>query len=148
MKKTLTIIMLLVCIFTLTACGKNMNVKESDMTNELTKMGFDVNDITDSIEDTDIKMVKTANNRKYQFEYYVFKTEETAKKAYKNNANDFKARKKYKGKEKSSAGYDCYIQTTDAYYNRVERIKNKLVYVSVSLNYKGDVKKTLSKIGF
>lgn len=55
MKKTLTIIMLLACIFTLTACGKNMNVKESDMTNELTKMGFDVNDITDSIEDTDIK---------------------------------------------------------------------------------------------
>ena len=89
MKKTLTIIMLLACIFTLTACGKNMNVKESDMTNELTKMGFDVNDITDSIEDSDIKMVKTANNRKYQFEYYVFKTEETAKKAYKNNANVF-----------------------------------------------------------
>ena len=148
MKKTLTIIMLLACIFTLTACGKNMNVKESDMTNELTKMGFDVNDITDSIEDSDIKMVKTANNRKYQLEYYVFKTEETAKKAYKNNANVFKARKKYKGKEKSSAGYDCYIQTTDAYYNRVERIKNKLVYVSVSLNYKSDVKKTLSKIGF
>lgn len=148
MKKILTIALLLVCIFTLTACGKDMNVKESDMTNKLTEMGFDVNDITDSIEDPDIKMVKTANNRKYQFEYYVFKTEETAKKAYKNNAKVFKANEKYKGKETNNTNYDCYIQKTDTYYNRVERIKNKLVYVSVSLNYKGDVKKTLSKIGF
>lgn len=148
MKKILTIALLLVCIFTLTACGKDMNVKESDMTNKLTEMGFDVNDITDSIEDPDIKMVKTANNRKYQFEYYVFKTEETAKKAYKNNAKVFKARKKYKGKETNNTNYDCYIQKTDTYYNRVERIKNKLVYVSVSLNYKGDVRKTLNKIGF
>ena len=61
MKKTLTIIMLLACIFTLTACGKNMNVKESDMTNELTKMGFDVNDITDSIEDSDKKLLIIEN---------------------------------------------------------------------------------------
>lgn len=148
MKKILTILIALVCMVSLTACTEKKHINESQIDNTLTKLGFYINDITESMEDSNILVAKTANNKKYQFEYYVFKTEETAKKAYKNNANVFKARKKYKGKEKSSAGFDCYIQTTDTYYNRVERIKNKLVYVSVSLNYKGDVKKTLSKIGF
>ena len=148
MKKILAIIIAITCVFALTACDKDMNVTESQIDNTLMKLGFDINDITDSIEDSDIKMVKTANNKKYQFEYYIFKNEKLAKKAYKNNSQSFKYNTKYKGKEKSSTGYDCYIQTTDTYYNRVERIKNKLVYVSVSLNYKGDVKKTLSKIGF
>ena len=100
------------------------------------------------MEDSNILVAKTANNKKYQFEYYIFKNEKLAKTAYINNSKSFKYNTKYKGKETNKENYEEYIQKTDTNYNRVERINNTLVYVSISLNHKNDVKDTLSEIGF
>ncbi len=100
------------------------------------------------MEDSNIKVAKTANNKKYQFEYYIFKNEKLAKKAYKNNSQSFKYNTKYKGSETNNDDFEKYVQKTDVYYNRVERIKDTVVYVSISLNHKSDVKKVLSKVGF
>ena len=111
-------------------------------------MGFDVNEITDSIEDSNISVVRTANNRMYQIEYYVFKNEESAKLAFENNMKMFKANKKYKGKLKSAENYDKYIQETNDYYNVVSRNKNILIYVSVNIDNKKDIKKVLDELGY
>lgn len=148
MKKILTILIALVCMVSLTACTEKKHINESQIDNTLTKLGFYINDITESMEDSNILVAKTANNKKYQFEYYIFKNEKLAKTAYINNSKSFKYNTKYKGKEKNKENYEEYIQKTDTNYNRVERINNTLVYVSISLNHKNDVKDTLSEIGF
>ena len=60
----------------------------------------------------------------------------------------FKANKKYKGKLKSTKNYDKYIQETNDYYNVVSRNKNILIYVSVNIDNKKDIKKVLNELGY
>lgn len=148
MKKILIIFMLVLSLFILSACGKKEALTDKELTSKLTELGFDVNDITDSMEDSNISTVKTANNGVYQIEYYIFKSEDTAKTAYKNNVKLFSSNEKYEGKEENKDNYEKYTQETDLSYNSVVRIDNTLIYVSVNINHKKDVKKVLSKLGY
>lgn len=148
MKRILKVLLVILALFTLSACGGKAILTDNGLNNKLIEMGFDTNDITDSIEDSNISVVRTANNRTYQIEYYVFKNDESAKLAFENNMKMFKANKKYKGKLKSAENYDKYIQETNDYYNVVSRNKNILIYVSVNIDNKKDVKKVLNKLGY
>lgn len=148
MKKIVIVFMLIISLFTLSACGKKQALSDSELSSKLTELGFDVNDITDSMEDSNISVVRTANNRKYQIEYYVFKSDDTAKNAYKNNVKLFSSNKKYEGKEEEKDNYEKYVQETDLYYNSVVRIDNTIIYVSVNIDHKKDVKKVLNKLGY
>ncbi len=148
MKKILMVLMLVLCAFTLTACGKKEALSDNDMKTKLAELGFDVNDLTSYMEDPNVKVVRSANNGKYQIEYYVFKTNDTAKSAYDGNVKTFEESKKYKGEKKSKDNYDKYIQKTDDYYNSVIRIDNTLLYVSINIDYKNDVKKVINKLGY
>ena len=148
MKKILMILMLVLCTFALTACGKKEALSDNDMKNKLVELGFDVNDLTSYMEDSNVKVVRSANNGKYQIEYYVFKTNDNAKSAYEGNVKTFEENKKYKGEKKSKDNYDKYIQKTDDYYNSVIRIDNTLLYVSINIGYKNDVKKVINKLGY
>lgn len=148
MKKALKIIVAIMIVFILTACGTKKALSDDELKTKLTQIGFDVNEITSSIEDSNISVVRTANNGKYQIEYYVFKNEDTAKTAYKNNVKMFSSNKKYAGKQKNDDNYNKYVQETDDYYNVVTRVKDTLVYVSVNIDYKRDIKKVLNKLGY
>lgn len=148
MKKILIILTMICALFVMSACGNKEVLSDSKMVTKLKEEGFNVNDITDAMEDSSIKVVRTANNRKYQFEYYIFKSEETAKNAYENNSELFKQNEEFKGTEKHGDNYDEYVQQTDDYYNKVVRVDATLVYVSVNVDYKSDVNKVLNKLGF
>lgn len=148
MKRILKVLLVIFVLFTLSACGGKTILTDNEIKDKLTEMGFDVNEITDSIEDSNISIVRTANNRTYQIEYYVFKNDESAKLAFENNMKMFKANKKYKGKLKSAENYDKYIQETNDYYNVVSRNKNILIYVSVNIDNKKDIKKVLNELGY
>lgn len=148
MKKVLTVVMIFVCLVTLTGCGKKVALSNEKMTSKLNELGFDVKDITDSMEDSNVNVVKTANNGKYQIEYYIFKSQETAKKAYDSNKKMLSASKKYKGKADNKDNYNKYVQETDSSYNSIIRIDNTLVYVSVNIDYKKNVKKVLNELGY
>ncbi len=148
MKKVFKLLVVLMVFLTLTACGNKKALTDEEMESKLKNLGFNVNDITDSMEDSSISVVRTANNRKYQIEYYVFKSEDTAKDAYENNVKMFEANKTAKNNKKSSDNYNKFIQKTDDYYNVITRIENTLVYVSVNIDYKSDVNKVLSKLGY
>lgn len=146
--KKLTVLILVVCVFMMSACGKKVALNDAEISSRLTNLGFDVNDISDSMEDSNINIVRTANNGKYQIEYYVFKSENAAKKAYKNNVNMFAADKEHKGSSKKQDNYDKYTQKTNSYYNSVVRTGKTLIYVSVNVDYKNDVNKVLNKLGY
>lgn len=148
MKKILIILTMICALFMFSACGNKDVLSDSKMVSKLQEEGFNVNDITSSMEDSSIKVVRTANNGKYQFEYYIFKSEENAKNAYKNNSDLFKENKDFKGSEKHGDNYDEYVQETDDYYNKVVRVDKTLVYVSVNIDYKNNINKVLNKLGF
>lgn len=146
--KKLTIFMLVICVFMMSACGKKVALSDAEISSKLTSLGFDVNDVTEGMEDSNISVVRTANNGKYQIEYYVFKSEEASKKAYKNNVNMFVEDKKHKGTSKKQDNYDKYVQKTESYYNSVVRTGKTLIYISVNIDYKNDVNKVLNKLGY
>lgn len=148
MKKIFTLLMIAACLVTLCGCGKKESLKESEISKKLSNMGFNVTDVTDRMEDSNISIVKTANNGKYQIEYYVFKNKENTKTAFDSNVALFEEDKEHKGRQKNKDNYDRYDQKNDYYYNVVSRVDNILIYVSINKDYKNDVKKVLNKLGF
>ena len=72
MKKIIKILMFLFIIVALSGCGSKKVLKPSDVQNKLSSLGFSINDITNYMEDKNIKSVITANNGKYQIEFFTF----------------------------------------------------------------------------
>ncbi|MBQ9013569.1 MAG: hypothetical protein IJ094_08475 [Bacilli bacterium] len=147
MKKIKYVALILVLIL-LCACGKKVALNENSLDSKLTDLGFNIVDVTKQLEDESITTVKTANNGKYQIEYYIFKSSKASKNAYKNNVKSLKANKDYKGKETNKDNYDKYVQETNDFYNSVTRVDNTIIYVSVGKVNKSDVKKVISKLGY
>ena len=100
------------------------------------------------MEDTNISNVYTANNKEFQIEFYVFKSNDIAKQAYESNKDMFVQNKDYEGKEKSDDDYNEYTQETEDYYNVLKRVGKTLLYASVNVDYKGDVKSAINKLGY
>lgn len=148
MKNLSKILLVLVALFTLTACGAKEEVSVNDFKSIMREEGFYVTDITDDMEDSNINQVLTANNREFQMEFYVFKSEDTAKEAFSSNKEMFNQDKDYEGKEKNEDTYDEYIQETSDYYNVLKRVGKTLLYASVNVDYKGDVKSAINKLGY
>ncbi|MEG2351403.1 MAG: hypothetical protein RSA10_03305 [Bacilli bacterium] len=148
MKKVKIGLLTLLMVVVLSGCGNKALVPDK-MDAKLKKEGFIVNDVTVNIKDQNVEKVVTANNKKYQFEYYVFKTEKLAKESYKRNKEQFHKYKKKsnKEKEKNKDNYDKYTLELSDTYDAVIRSKKVVVYVSVSMEHKGDVTKILNKLG-
>ncbi len=148
LKKLAKVLLVITMLFTLTACGEKEAVSGDDFNSIMREEGFYVSDITDEMEDSDISQVLTANNTSFQIEFYVFKSEDTAKAAFTSNKEMFEANEDYEGKEKNEDTYDEYIQETEDYYNVLKRVGKTLLYVSVNVDYKSDVKSIIKKLGY
>lgn len=147
MKKIIKLFTCLLIIVTLSGCGSKKALKSNDIKNKLSNLGFTINDVTSYMEDKNIKNVITANNGKYQIEFYTFDSKEDAKKAYETNAKNFTINKKNK-KEKHEDNYDKFTQELSDTYNMVIRLNNTLLYSSINLEYKRDLNKTIKNLGY
>lgn len=148
MKVLSKVLLVLAILFTLTACGKKEEITVNDFNQIMREEGFYVTDISDEMEDTNISNVYTANNKEFQIEFYVFKSNDIAKQAYESNKDMFVQNKDYEGKEKSDDDYNEYTQETEDYYNVLKRVGKTLLYASVNVDYKGDVKSAINKLGY
>lgn len=148
MKVLSKVLLVLAILFTLTACGKKEEITANDFNQIMREEGFYVTDISDEMEDTNISNVYTANNKEFQIEFYVFKSNDIAKQAYESNKDMFVQNKDYEGKEKSDDDYNEYTQETEDYYNVLKRVGKTLLYASVNVDYKGDVKSVINKLGY
>ena len=144
MKKVLIMIFTL---FTLCACGVEKVKNEKDINERLGNEGFVVNDVTSQMNDKRISYVAAANNNKYQIEYYVFNETSDVNEAYQGNVESFNANGK-KGTEKTKKGYTIYIQKLSDKYSVVIKDGKILIYSSVNIEYKKDLKKVLNKLGY
>lgn len=148
MKSLARVLLVLAILLTLTACGKKEEITANDFNQIMREEGFYVTDISDEMEDTNISNVYTANNKEFQIEFYVFKSNDIAKQAYESNKDMFVQNKDYEGKEKSDDDYNEYTQETEDYYNVLKRVGKTLLYASVNVDYKGDVKSAINKLGY
>lgn len=147
MKKIIKILMFLFIIVALSGCGSKKVLKPSDVQNRLSSLGFSINDITNYMEDKNIKSVITANNGKYQIEFFTFNSKKNAKEAYNTNVKSFLANKNVK-KEKNEDNYDKFTQELSDTYNVVIRLDNTLLYSSINLEYKNDLNKIIKKLNY
>ena len=139
--------MFLFIIVALSGCGSKKVLKPSDVQNKLSSLGFSINDITNYMEDKNIKSVITANNGKYQIEFFTFNSKKNAKEAYNTNVKSFLANKNVK-KEKNEDNYDKFTQELSDTYNVVIRLDNTLLYSSINLEYKNDLNKIIKKLNY
>lgn len=147
MKKIIKIFMFLFIIVALSGCGSKKVLKPSDVQNKLSSLDFSINDITNYMEDKNIKSVITANNGKYQIEFFTFNSKKNAKEAYNTNVKSFLANKNVK-KEKNEDNYDKFTQELSDTYNVVIRLDNTLLYSSINLEYKNDLNKIIKKLNY
>ena len=147
MKKIIKILMFLFIIVALSGCVSKKVLKPSDVQNKLSSLGFSINDITNYMEDKNIKSVITANNGKYQIEFFTFNSKKNAKEAYNTNVKSFLANKNVK-KEKNEDNYDKFTQELSDTYNVVIRLDNTLLYSSINLEYKNDLNKIIKKLNY
>ena len=147
MKKIIKILMFLFIIVALSGCGSKKVLKPSDVQNKLSSLGFSINDITNYMEDKNIKSVITANNGKYQIEFFTFNSKKNAKEAYNTNVKSFLANKNVK-KDKNEDNYDKFTQELSDTYNVVIRLYNTLLYSSINLEYKNDLNKIIKKLNY
>ena len=147
MNKLFKIFIMVFVVSILCACGVKKVETVEDIEDRLKKNSFSVTDVTDQMNDKRINYVAAANNGKYQIEYYVFNEEKEANKAYKSNKASFNV-SNTKGKEKSTSTYKVYTQELSDTYNVVIIDKKILMYSSVNIEYKKDLKKVLRKLGY
>ena len=142
MKKMLVLLSFVLLSFMLTGCSDKSGITKEDFKKKMTQKNFYVNKSTSPSGDT-IKTILFANNKKFQIEFYEFKTEKYAKEAYNSNKKMFKNYKKKNSKEKETSGdsYNYYfLDTTDTYYS-VARSGKTLLYTQSNSTYKKDIKK-------
>lgn len=147
MKKITKIFVLIIMVVLLSACGEKTALKSEELVSILSNNGFIVNDVTDQMEDSSVTYVASANNGKFQIEYYVFETKKQAKAAYTNNKKSFETNKT-EGKETSGDTYNKYVQELSDTYNVITRVDNTLLYASVNIEYKGTLKNVIKDLGY
>lgn len=147
MKKLFKFIICILLVIALSGCGNKDALNKDTFYTELTNLGFGVMDVTSQIEDKNIKTIYTANNGKYQFEFYIFDKKENALAAYKSN-RDYLKQKKGKEKEIEKENYNKFTFTIDNEYSVVVRNDNTLIFASINEEFKNDIEKVLSKIGY
>ena len=148
MKKYIKLLSLVLIVFLITACGEEkVKLDTKRFTEKISNLEFVVSDNTKLIEDKTIKGAYSAHNGKYQIEFYIFKDEKRAKEAYTSNKKYLENNKK-KGKEKEDNTYSKYVQELTDTYNVLTRVEDTLIYASVNIEYKKDLKKVLKELNY
>lgn len=150
MKKILYSVLCLFLLMSLCACSNKKGISTIDFKDTLKSEGYYVTDITNDVDGNDFKVALLANNKKYQIEYYEFKDEKKAKKAYESNKKMFENYKKKdsKEKEKTKTNYSFYsLKTTDTYYS-ASRSGKTLIYTQANSEYSKELKKLFNKLNY
>ena len=148
MKNILKVIVLIFMVITLSACSSSKEITKETLEERLSSLNFVTRDATKEINDSSISKAIVADNNKIQIEFYIFKSKDSASKAYESNKESFAADKDYKVKESKHRNYTKSVQKTKNFYNVVIKSDDMVIYSSVNINYKKDVKKALRKMGY
>lgn len=155
MNKKISLVILIIMLFTLSAC--NTKEERKPISSDSFKLvaeddDYTVKDVTDTlknkkgIKEAIVASVKTD----YQIEYYVLDDNETAQKMYARNKNRFENVKSSldKAEVTETDNYSEYKVTSRNRYMLVCKIDNTLIYASVEKKYKDNVTNLIKRLGY
>lgn len=152
MRKVLRILFLFLIIISISGCNKR-NINMDKFTKIMKKNGYSVSNITDKYKSiSQLKEAATSINEseKWQIDFYILDSNESAEKIYNNNVDTFKYLKNDDDKEtiKTDKNFSRYSLISDNSYGVVAIIDNTMVYVSASNSSKDKVDNILKEIGY
>ncbi len=147
MKKVFKITLVICLVIILSGCGNKKIVTSDKFYNTYSKLNYVINEVTEQTEDESIKKIITANNMKYQIEYFEFDSIDNAKKSFESNKKSFE-RISDNNNYTSKNNYEKFTQEEKDKFNVIVRVDNTLIYCSANIEYKDQVKKDIKKIGY
>lgn len=152
MKKRLFAVLLLVSAFLLTGCVTKEVISADTFKTTLESHDFIVTDDTESYQmQTSFNkvLIATKNNDIYQIEFYEFADEDTAIQIYENQKMIIEESSTASSHAMVEAiNYDKYEQTSDISYGVVIRVENTLIYSSVNIEHKEEIKSILEELNY
>ena len=153
-KRVLLIVVLFLCVFSLSGCGVKKSITANDFKNYMEKSGYYILDSTSQYKESfTLKQSYIAinANRTYQIEFIEVNTIDEASKIYDINKNIMEGKK-----GKSFSGYvdtegdnfSNYRIVTNGKYRVLSKINNTLIYVDVDQEYMNEVNKIIKRLRY
>lgn len=151
MKKTISILLSLLMVLGLTACGESKApITAEKFISQMKERGFAITDATDQFAEGITESVTIASNDKYQIEFYVLPSKEQAASVFANNKEAFEALAEGISSHvsKNIGGYNYFSLTTSEGYFLIARIDNTFLYAAVMPENKKDVTEVVQLLGY
>lgn len=154
MKKVLSLLVLFIGIIFLTGCINQKAITSDEFIKIVKENKFSVTDVTNNVADelaVNKVIIATSGTGDYQIEYYDFKTEEAAKKAFEYNKKMFDTLKSNIVKKKlevNMGNYTKYSLVSNGKYMLTTRVKNTLVMINTDQKYEPIASKVIKALGY
>lgn len=149
-----TRIAMLLCMAVLmglmTACQKKMPQTAAGFTQIMVAAGFEVNDESDSNEETIATAAVYAVGENYQIEYYGYEDSDTARRVYTNNRNQLDADHPSKrlSAQVNTNRYNYFAFSTEADFYVIARIENTVVYCAADAEHREEILTHMEVLGY
>lgn len=147
--KAVRLLCFIFCIMLISGCDKK--VIYADLFREkMEEKGYIVDDVTTTTNEEAVidALIAYEKDYNYKIEFIVFKSESIAKLNFASNRNYFQDTYEIEGKEESYNNYSLFIQETDEKYNKLSRINDTMIYISVDKKYKNEVENIIKELGY
>ena len=150
MKKIIKVFLVTLIVILLTGCSSRKGSTPEEFKKIMSNKGYYVNDITKQAFEKNIKASLTANNKKYQVEYYEYSSNKDAKNAYKVDVDMLKSGKNDKQTKKNSDSdnYSSYKVETKDKYSYVAVSGKTLIYIWADIEYKKEIEKIINDLNY
>ena len=142
-------IIVIVCIIT-TGCVFYNVVDKEEFNKHFTALGYSVSDAEEGKYEADTYLVATKDDVSYKVEYYEFKDEVEAKKVYekyKDSIVDYITANTENQETKGAVFAKIVAESTDDYIV-ISRVKNTLIFIAGTKEYREDIDNILKDIKY
>ena len=151
MKLRILFVYVLAAALLLTACGSKTALTNDQFIEKMESAGYQIADATEQFEEGAVEAVTIAFiDDKYQIEFYVLPSKDSAVASFNSNKSDFEQMKNSGSStgEVNIGNHNYYGLTTDEGYYVVSRVDNTMIYVNSSAEYKDEIKEVLKVLGY
>ena len=143
------LLIVIVCIITV-GCGFYNLLKSKDFKEHFGALGYTISDSETPKYETDTYLVATKDDVPFKIEYYEFKEEIDAKKVYKKYCDSIPEyiTTDSKNKESTSAVLSKTVAVSDNEYIIISRVKNTLIFIASTKDYKEEIDNLLEGIKY
>lgn len=143
------IIIIIVCIITV-GCGFYNILEPKDFKEQFGALGYTISDKVTPKYDADNYLVASKDDVPFSIEYYEFKDESEAKKIYrkyKDSISDY-ITSDSKNQESTNAVISKIVAVSDNEYIVISRVKNTLIFIAGTKDYKSEIDQLLENVKY